>query len=283
MSPGLRTWLERYGPIVVALAFAGLLKLHYSRASAEALVWVLAPTAGLTSLVSGAEFSFRPGEGYLSRELSILISPACAGVNFLIVAFLSLTLGFDRHFQGWRARGRWLAASAAGAYFVTLVVNTLRISLSVALAHLAARLTGLTFQSVHRLLGIAVYLTALIVLCLTVQRWLQFSQSRPRPGPDAGTRKGLVPAVRGVPGKRRVLLLALGCYSAVTLGIPLLGGAHQTPEFWSHAAPVSVLVGGLTALVFAVKGRTWDDGRHEFRSAEHPQPEPIAHQSTAGG
>jgi exosortase K len=263
------------------LCIAGLLKLHYSRASAEELRWVLAPTTGLTSFVTQAEFSFHAGEGYLSRELSILISPACAGVNFLIVAFLSLALGFDGHFQGWRARARWLVASAATAYVVALLVNALRITLSVALAHLAARSTGLTFQSVHRLLGVVVYLAALSALCLTVQRWLQFSPARRVPPPEA--RQGLVSTARGVPGLRSVLLLALACYSAVTLVIPLLRGAYRTPEYWSHAAPVSVLVGGLAVLLFAAKGRTWDDRRHEFRSCEHPEPQPIAHQPAAGG
>jgi hypothetical protein len=86
-----------------------------------------------------------------------------------------------------------------------------------------------------------------------------------------------------VPGARRVLLLALGCYAAVTLLVPLLRGAYRSPEFWSHAAPVSVLVGAVAALLFAAKGRTWDDGRHEFRSREHPDAEPIAHQPAARG
>ena len=268
---------ERHGLAVVALTIALLLKLHYSRASAEELCWVLAPTASLTALVTEAEFSFRAGEGYLSRELSILISPACAGVNFLIVAFVSLVLGFEGHFQGARSRGRFLAASAVGAYFVTLLVNTLRITLSVASAHLAARFSGLTFQSVHRLIGIVVYLVALGALCLTVQRWLQFSRSRVRLGPNPAACTGSLPSTR------RVLLLALGCYAAVTLLVPLLRGAYRSPEYWSHAAPVSVLVGVLGALLFAAKGRIWDDGRHEFRSSERPQPEPIAHQPVARG
>jgi exosortase K len=254
-------WLQRRGLVAVALAAAGLLKLHYSRATAEQLCWILGPTTGLSSLVLGREFVFRSGEGYLSRELSILISPACAGVNFLIVAFLSLALGFGRHFPTVRSRARWLVVAAAAAYVTTLVVNVLRIALSVALAHLAARASGLTFQSVHRLLGIAVYLAGLLTLCLTVQVWL-------------GSRCGGA-------SKRGALLVALACYAGVTLLIPLLRGAYQSPEYFQHAVPVSVLVGGLAALLFAAKGRTWDDGRHEFRSSEHPKP--TAHQSVTGG
>ena len=89
----------RLATIAAALAVAWLLKHHYSQASAEALRWILAPTAWLSWLVLGGDFQLLPDQGYLSREHSILISPACAGVNFLIVAFLSLVLGFGSHFK----------------------------------------------------------------------------------------------------------------------------------------------------------------------------------------
>jgi exosortase K len=241
---------------LAALALAGLLKHHYSHASAEDLRWILKPTTFLTSCLVSGEFAFQAGEGYLSREHSVLISPACAGVNFLVVASLSLVLGFSARFATWRQRGVWFVGSVLAAYLTTLLVNALRIALSVALAHLAARVTGLTFQSVHRLLGIFIYVFGLLGLCLTVQLWLA---SRGLPGRQAGAHPNRAP------------LLALGCYAAVTLLVPLLGGAARNPEYWSHAAPVSVLVGVSAALLFAARGRTWDDGRHEFCSPEHPE------------
>src|SRR6185295_11769661 len=52
------------------------------------------------------------------------------------------------------------------------VIHALRIALSVAVAPLAARWTGLTFQSVHRLLGTFMYLAGLLALCLTTRFWL---------------------------------------------------------------------------------------------------------------
>jgi len=88
----LRTLAERHAFAVAALGLAALLKRFYSNASAEELRFILAPTSWLTSLGVDTEFTFRAGEGYLSREQSVLISPACAGVNFLIVAFVSLVL-----------------------------------------------------------------------------------------------------------------------------------------------------------------------------------------------
>ena len=70
--------------LVLVGAFA--LKLHYSTASADQLRWILAPTAALVELVSGATFEFESHAGYISRERGFLIANSCAGVNFLIAA-----------------------------------------------------------------------------------------------------------------------------------------------------------------------------------------------------
>jgi hypothetical protein len=70
---------------VAAVAFT--LKSHYSRAGADDLFWILAPTAFLVEIVSGIEFTPESGAGYFSPGHRYLIAPACAGVNFLIVAF----------------------------------------------------------------------------------------------------------------------------------------------------------------------------------------------------
>lgn len=255
------SWVDRYGARVgaalVALTLAWLLKSHYSRASVEDLRWILTPTSWLSSLVLG-HFEWRPAEGYLSREHAILISAACAGVNFLTIAFLSLVLGFGAHFGTPRRATVWLLIAAVVAYGATLLVNTARISLSVAVAHLAARSLGLTFHGVHRLIGIAVYLAGLLSLCLTLQIWLSSRSGTLRPSSfDGCPRAG-----------SRALLVALGCYAGVTLLVPLWGGAAHNPAYWSHAVPVSVSVGGVVALVFAARGRSWKNGRHAVRSPE---------------
>jgi len=85
----LRFNWTRIAQCVVALAGALALKLHYSTASADQLRWILAPTAALVELVSGASFEFESRAGYISRERGFLIANSCAGVNFLIAAFLT--------------------------------------------------------------------------------------------------------------------------------------------------------------------------------------------------
>src|SRR5262245_19026682 len=88
---GRFTW-NRIAQLLHVLVGAFALKLHYSTASADQLRWILAPTTALVELVSGASFEFESHAGYISRERGFLIVGSCAGVNFLIAAFLMLSL-----------------------------------------------------------------------------------------------------------------------------------------------------------------------------------------------
>src|SRR5262245_70920 len=117
--------------LVLVAAFA--LKLHYSTASADQLRWILAPTATLVELVSGATFEFESHEGYISRERGFLIANSCAGVNFLIAAFLMLSM---RKLLGDRSKEiAWgfIPTAALVAYLATLVANTARITIALLL------------------------------------------------------------------------------------------------------------------------------------------------------
>lgn len=235
---------QRYAVIIVALAGAFLIKYHYSRASVDDLRWVLAPTAWLSAHLLGTELSFRVGEGYLSREHSILISSACAGVNFLVVALSALGLGCAPRDGGLRSAVRFLLVIPPLAYAATLATNALRIALSVRLAPPAMRWSGLDFASVHRWLGILIYLGGLALLLVLSRRLLAGGAVGPN---DRAGWAGL-------------LLTGLGCYAGVTLLVPLLLGAGRNPAYWAHAAPVAGLVFVSGALILTARRRTRDDG-----------------------
>ncbi len=76
---------------ILALLIAWGLKYHYSRSGSDELAWVLAPTAGLVELISGIQFENEAHTGFVSQGSRIIIAPACAGINFLIIAFCMAT------------------------------------------------------------------------------------------------------------------------------------------------------------------------------------------------
>ena len=211
------------------LALVGLcalaLKSYYSTATADELRWILAPVTTLVELLSGKRFEFESYAGYMSSDRTFVIAVPCAGVNFLITAFLMLALR-----RLWRERfqainWRYLPFAAVLAYVATLIANTTRIWLALELRARSVQLTGLTNNQMHRLEGIVVYFGFLLLLFLLTEKL------------EAG--KPLRFA--------RVLPFPLLIYYATTLGAPLLNGSFRRGAFWEHAVFVLLL-----PLVFVV-------------------------------
>lgn len=218
-----RPWLS-WG---AAIAAAYGLKLAYSRASAADLAWILVPTARAVGWLRGETLTFSPGAGWVAPDGSYRIAPACAGVNFMILALTVSVLGFAHRLRSPRARLGWWLASAAGAYAITLAVNTLRIVAAVELYRLGP-VAGLTPEAAHRLLGILLYLGAL---------W------------------GLYTALDRLTGGRSAGgLLVAGAYLGMTLVVPLLTG-HPGARYAEHAMMVSLIAGLLMVGRWAVLRR----------------------------
>ena len=221
-------WIAQW---VAVLVCALLLKLYYSTASANQLQWILAPTAALVELVSGASFEFESYAGYINSDRSFLIAPSCAGVNFLIAAFLMLSarklLSGRRQQNGWR----FIPASVLIAYPVTIVANTIRISIALQMERLPDS-SWLNPDRLHRVEGIVVY-SGLLLLLFAVSEKI-----------DAEKSSGLL----------RRSFIPLLVYYALMLGIPLAnGGYRQGAGFWEHSIFV-LLIPLMLILSFAVFG-----------------------------
>jgi exosortase K len=221
--------------ILVMLA----LKIHYSRADVDQLAWILAPLARLTALVTCARPAYEHGVGYVDFSQGIIIAPACAGINFMIMAFgLAALCGLSAIRQG-PALFFWLALSLAGSYALTLVVNTLRIAMSMGLYQADIYSGWLTPERLHRLAGVALYLGALGAFFCRLQPLIRLYCKR------------FVKDMR----LARVALpawLPVGWYLVGAVGVPAANMMFQdnTPGFWEHSTMVMVgaLVGWFLAM-----------------------------------
>ena len=113
-----------WGAQLAVIALCALaLKQYYSTATANELRWILAPTTVLVELLSGRSFEFESYTGYMSSDHRFVIAVPCAGVNFLIMAFVMLSVR-----QLWRGRfesvsWRFLPITMAVAYVATVIAN----------------------------------------------------------------------------------------------------------------------------------------------------------------
>lgn len=205
--------------LVVLLLCALALKWYYSTATPDELLWILAPTTALVELLSGRSFAFESYTGYMSSDHTFVIAVPCAGVNFLLTAFLMIGLR-----RLWRDRLQgvswsFLPIASLLAYVATLIANTTRICVALEMQRRSIEVSWLTDNQLHRLEGIVIYFGFLLLLFMLIERL------------DSPTPLRL----------KRVLLFPLLIYYATTLAIPLLNGSYRQAAFWEHSLFVMVL------------------------------------------
>jgi exosortase K len=192
------------------------LKYHYSTATPDQLRWILAPTTALVELVSGRSFEFESYTGYMSSDHTFVIAAPCAGVNFLITAFLMLglrRLWLDRFHTGWS----FIPITAAIAYVTTLIANTARIFVALEIQKHSVEISWLNANQLHRVEGIVVYFGFLLLLFMLTE-----------------ARRAANPA--------RLFVVPLLVYYLMTLAIPLTMGAYRDGTvFWEHFVFVLLL------------------------------------------
>ena len=154
----------------VALGLAWSLKAFYSRAHFDELRWVLDPTVRLAGALGAGSFELEAHHGWLSRAHRFEVVPACAGLNFLIAAYLSLCCGLARTCTRHRQRVALLFGGAAAAYTTTLLANATRIVLAIRLHDAAWSWGPLTPERAHLVVGVAVYSMALLALYSVASR-----------------------------------------------------------------------------------------------------------------
>jgi exosortase/archaeosortase family protein len=153
-------------------------------------------------------------------------------VNFLILAFTLSGLGFSHRLSSPGRRLAWGLGSLAGAWAVTIAVNTLRIVAAVAL-YSSGPPPGLTPEQAHRLLGAVIYLGALWVLFAALDRFTAPHLER-------------APFTAGV--------LVTGLYLGMTVVTPLLNGAlRRQPGFAGHAMMVTLVTVTALGLLFLAR------------------------------
>ncbi|MCI0659288.1 MAG: exosortase K [Acidobacteria bacterium] len=231
-------WLFLYGAgFLIALG----LKLHYSRAGADELVWILAPTSHLAGLLTGDHFEREPRSGWISHASRMILGPGCAGVNFLIIAFSAFFFSFVGRLKSPATRVAWLAASLGGAYLLALATNALRIITAIRLHELDVYGDLITPQRVHRAEGAVVYCVALLLAHLFAERTL--------------ARLGALPPRRPAFSP----WVPLGWYVGMALGVPLLVRVYRGGDgpFVEHSALVLLVCLSLALVLRAprVAGR----------------------------
>ena len=138
-------------------------------------------------------------------------------MNFALAAFAALMLGNLAQITTPKILAARVVIAAAAAYVATIVINTIRISIAVAMHRGTIDIGAMDRGEAHRLEGILVYLGGLCVLYALARRRASFA-------------------------------VPIAAYLVITLGLPLVNGAAARGEFAHHA----LWVMATCAVVFAL-------------------------------
>lgn len=227
---------------ILAMLIMLALKGHYSMATADQLGWILAPTSRLIAWLTTAHPAYESGVGYVDFAHGIIVAPACAGVNFMIMAFglaAFHSLAWVRRLQGLAA---WIMICLSGAYGYTLLVNTVRIVLSMALYGADIYGIWMTADQAHRLAGILLYIGALCLLFYALQTLSHRPNRRWGINPDIEYRR--------LPGWVPLLWYVMG-----TIGVPLAHALirHRPLSFGEHYVTILFTAAGIWGIRQLVK------------------------------
>jgi exosortase K len=211
------------------LLVAAAMRWFTRHAGPNELNWILAPTARLASIVSGIDFERELHAGWVSHTHRMILGPGCSGRNFMIIAFSALFFSYVPVFRRPAHRWGWLGTSLAASYLLTVTTNAIRIVAAIQLYRLDIYGDLLTPGRVHRLAGVLIYCTSLLLAFLAAGRFLS----------EGGPRSALVP---------------IGWYLALVLGVPLANRAtvSQPVLFLDHAAIVLTVCALLAAAVLCL-------------------------------
>ena len=218
------------------------IKYYYSQADCDSLLWILAPTTHWVEFLSKIPFTYVSGTGYVNNSLRLLIAPSCSGVQFMIITAATLIFSFvhiiasPQDHKSLKTSVRimrgfgWIIASIIISWIFTVIVNGLRIIVAIYLPEYLERaglMNGiLTWDRLHTMIGVIVYLIAL----LTIHRLVGYLIGKKddlicKTQNDNDTSKTC--------GERSLMTFARRClqpafwYFFVTLGLPFLNRAYQ--------------------------------------------------------
>lgn len=225
-----------YAQLAFILLCGAGLKFFYSTASVNQLRWILAPTTALVELISGQRFQFESYSGYINSDHTFLIAASCAGVNFLITAFLMLALGSIWRYRSQNLPWKFIPSAAFIAYLVTLLANTVRITTALQLRAMRIESGLLSPSQLHRFEGIFIYFGFLLLLYFVSDRP---SYQTPAISDDEETLphsiSGNAVAQTRHPMTFQRCVFPLLIYYGTTLGIPFANGAFRQAGFWEHS------------------------------------------------
>jgi len=150
-----------------------LLKLAFSAAGNDDMVFLLAPTDKLAGWLTGSQSIFLPEFGYYHETLNVLIDKSCSGFNFLVLCFMCFSYLTIKYFDKPLRKVLAFPVSLGGAYLLTVFANTSRIFVSIVVQNQTKNVFPYQQHLVHSAVGIISNLSFLVLAYYLTEKFLE--------------------------------------------------------------------------------------------------------------
>ena len=157
--------------VVTVLIFI-LLKLGFKYADQEDVIFLLKPTDMLINLITGSSSIYIETQGYYHEQLNIIVDKSCAGFNFWILSFTMITFLFLKYTRSHLQKIVSILIALISAFFLTLLVNTSRIFVSIITQSKLSDILNLKANIIHEGIGIIINLSFLILTYLIIEKFI---------------------------------------------------------------------------------------------------------------
>ena len=162
--------------ILYYLATVGLfilLKVVFTFADNNDLIFILKPTDKLVGLLIGSKSVFMADYGFFHEKINIVIDKSCSGFNFWILCFLVFAyLGlkyFDKHLH----KILIIPTALFCAYFLTVFANASRIFASIIVHNQTKNIFPNQQYIIHEAVGIVTYFSFLVLVYYLIEKFLK--------------------------------------------------------------------------------------------------------------
>lgn len=150
-----------------------LLKVGYSVAENDDLIFLLKPITEFIELSTGTNSVYNTNSGFYFEQLDVLIDKSCSGGNFLLLCFAMLSFLALKHISKPYQKLIAIVVVLFISYLVAIGVNVSRIYVSLILESEITQFLNTDNLLVHEAIGVTTNLSFLILIYILFDKLIQ--------------------------------------------------------------------------------------------------------------
>lgn len=140
------------------------IRIFYSNANANDLLFVLRPIKWIVSVFHNGVFTYNEILGYACNELGVIIGASCAGINFMLILFAMLCFTYIHYIKSPLHKIMYFVSLLPITYLLGTLINSFRIIVSITIQKVGFLTKFTSPEVVHNLTGMLIFVCFLLII-----------------------------------------------------------------------------------------------------------------------